>query len=46
MKTRQKKNGLLIVQTTVQGIIDENQSTPLNSTEQYRALTKTANGYM
>ena len=33
MKTRQKKNGLPIVQTTVQGISDESASTPLSSTE-------------
>ena len=35
MKTRQK-NGFPIVQTTVQGISDENPSTPLSSTERSR----------
>ena len=33
MKTRQKKNGLPIVQTTVWGMSDESPSTPLSSTE-------------
>ena len=33
MKTRQKKNGLSIVQTTVRGMSDESPSTPLSTTE-------------
>ena len=36
MKTRQKKNGLPIAQTTVRGISDEIPSKPLGSTEHSR----------
>ena len=40
METRQKKNGLPIVQTTVPGINDESPSTPLSSTEHSRKQQK------
>ena len=44
MKTRQKNNGLPIVQTTVQGISDESPSTPLSSRESSRKRRKAIQG--
>ena len=44
MKTRQKNNGLPIVQTTVQGISDESPSTPLSSRERSRKRRKAIQG--
>ena len=40
MKTRQRKNGLPIVRTTVQGTSDESPSIPLSSTEHSRKQGK------
>ena len=40
MKTREKKNGLPIVQAPVRGISDESLTTPLSSTECSRKRRK------
>ena len=44
MKTKQRKNCLPVVQTTVWGISDESPS--IYTLEQYRVLMKTIKGYI